>query len=76
MWMVHSGQFPAITISFDTVPGVSIGQAIAAIHALERQVHLPDDIHADFRGEAEEAVKSNLQQLLLFAAAIFSVYIW
>ena len=52
MWMVHSGQFPAITISFDTVPGVSIGQAIAAIHALERQVHLPDDIHADFRGEA------------------------
>jgi multidrug efflux pump len=75
MWMVHSGQFPAITISFDTVPGVSIGQAIAAIHALERQVHLPDDIHADFRGEAGEAVKSSLQQLLLFAAAIFSVYI-
>jgi len=75
MWMVHSGQFPAITISFDTVPGVSIGQAIAAIHALERQVHLPDDVHADFRGEAGEAVKSNLQQLLLFAAAIFSVYI-
>jgi hydrophobe/amphiphile efflux-1 (HAE1) family protein len=75
MWMVHSGQFPAITISFDTVPGVSIGQAIAAIHAVERQVHLPDDIHADFRGEAGEAVKSSLQQLLLFAAAIFSVYI-
>ncbi len=75
MWMVHSGQFPAITISFDTVPGVSIGQAITAIHALERQVHLPDDIHADFRGEAGEAVKSNLQQLLLFTAAIFSVYI-
>ena len=23
MWMVHSGQFPAVTISFDTVPGVS-----------------------------------------------------
>jgi multidrug efflux pump subunit AcrB len=75
MWMVHSGQFPAVTISFDTVPGISVGQAIAAIHALERQVHLPDDIHADFRGEAGEAVKSNLQQLLLFAAAIFSVYI-
>jgi multidrug efflux pump subunit AcrB len=75
MWMIHSGQFPAITISFDTVPGVSIGQAITSIRSLESSLHLPDDIHAEFRGEAGEATKANAQQLLLFAAAIFSVYI-
>jgi multidrug efflux pump len=57
------------------VPGVSIGEAIASIRALERSLHLPDDIHAEFRGEAAEATKANTQQLLLFAAAIFSVYI-
>ncbi len=75
MWMVHSGQFPAITLSFDVVPGVSIGQAIAAIRGLERAAHLPDDIRAEFRGEAGEATKTGMQQLLLFAAAIFAVYV-
>jgi multidrug efflux pump subunit AcrB len=75
MWMIHSGQFPAVTISFDTVPGVSIGEAIASIRSLERSLHLPDDIHAEFRGEAGEATKADTQQLMLFAAAIFSVYI-
>jgi multidrug efflux pump len=75
MWMVHSGQFPAVTISFDTVPGVSLGQAIAAIRALERTAYLPDDIRAEFRGEAGEATKTGTQQLLLFLAAIFAVYL-
>lgn len=75
MWMAHSGQFPAVTISFDTVPGVSIGQAIAAIRQLERAIHLPDDIHAEFRGEAGEASKTGAQQEFLFAAAVFAVYI-
>jgi multidrug efflux pump subunit AcrB len=75
MWMVHSGQFPAVTISFDTVPGVSIGQAIASIRALERSLHLPDDIHAEFRGEAGEATKTGTQQMFLFLAAIFAVYV-
>jgi multidrug efflux pump subunit AcrB len=75
MWMVHSGQFPAVTISFDTVPGVSIGQAIGSIRALERSLHLPDDIHAEFRGEAGEATKTGAQQMLLFLAAIFAVYV-
>jgi multidrug efflux pump len=75
MWMVHSGQFPAITISFDVVPGISIGQAIASIRALERAAHLPDDVHAEFTGEAGEATKTGTQQLLLLLAAIFAVYI-
>ena len=75
MWMVHSGQFPAATISFDTLPGVSIGDAIAAIRGLERTLHLPDDIRAEFRGEAGEATKAGTQQLLLFLAAIFAVYV-
>jgi hydrophobe/amphiphile efflux-1 (HAE1) family protein len=75
MWMVHSGQFPAVTISFDTVPGVSIGQAIDSIRGLERTTHLPDDIRAEFRGEAGEATKTGSQQLWLFLTAIFAVYV-
>jgi len=75
MWIWHDGQFPATTISFDTVPGVSIGQAIEAIHAAERSVHLPDDIRPEFRGEAGEASKTGTLEAGLFGAAVFAIYI-
>jgi multidrug efflux pump subunit AcrB len=75
MWLRHDGQFPSVTISFDTAPGVSIGQAIDAIRQLETTVHLPDDIRAGFRGEAGEAAKTGGRQLALFLIAVFAVYI-
>ena len=75
MWVNHSDQFPSLTLSFDTRPGKSIGEAIAAIRTAERAVHLPDEIRAAFKGEAGEASKSGLQQMLLFAGAVIAVYI-
>jgi multidrug efflux pump subunit AcrB len=75
MWLRHSEQFPSITISFDTIRGVSIGEAINSIRAAQARVHLPDDIKAEFRGEAAEASKIRLTQALLFAAAIFTIYV-
>ncbi len=75
MWVVHADQFPSATISFDTAPGVSIGDAIAAIHAAERELRMPDEIQAGFRGEALEASKSGGKQLAQFAGAIVAVYI-
>jgi multidrug efflux pump subunit AcrB len=75
MWIRHSDQFPSVTISFDTRPGVSIRQAMAAIRAEQAAVGLPDEIKADFRGEAAEADKSRTRQTLLFIAAVLTVYI-
>jgi multidrug efflux pump subunit AcrB len=75
MWLRHDGQFPSVTISFDTAPGVSIGRAITAIRQLETTIHLPDDIRARFSGEASEALKSGGRQLALFLIAVFAVYI-
>jgi multidrug efflux pump subunit AcrB len=75
MWLRHDGQFPSVTISFDTAPRVSIGEAIAAIRQLEATMHLPDDIRAGFRGEAGEAAKTGGRQLALFLGAVFAVYI-
>jgi multidrug efflux pump subunit AcrB len=75
MWVRHSGQFPAATISFDTKPGVSIGQAITAIRAAETAARLPDEVKAEFRGEAKEADDSGVKQMMLFAAAIIAIYI-
>jgi len=75
MWVVHSQGFPSATISFDTRPGVSIGEAIAAIHAAERAVHLPGDVIAGFKGEALAASQSGARELALFVGAVVAVYI-
>jgi hydrophobe/amphiphile efflux-1 (HAE1) family protein len=75
MWVRHSAQFPAATISFDTKPGVPIGAAIAAIRTAEAAARLPDEVKAEFRGEAKEAAGSGAKQMLLFAAALVAIYI-
>jgi multidrug efflux pump subunit AcrB len=75
MWVRHSAQFPSATISFDTRPGVSIGQAIDAVRKAEAAAKLPDEVKAEFRGEAAEAARSGTRQAVLFAAAVIAVYI-
>ena len=75
MWVHHSAQFPSATVSFDVKPGATIADAIAAVRAAEAEAHLPDEVKAEFRGEAAEAAKTGGTQLVLFAAAILAVYI-
>ncbi len=75
MWINHDDQFPAATISFDTRPGVSLGDAMAAIHEAERRIALPGEIKAGFKGEAGEAAKSGGRQIALFVGAVIAVYI-
>ena len=75
MWVRHAQQFPTMTLSFDTSPGVSIGQAIAAIRAAQATLDLPDEVKTEFTGEAGEASASGTRQLLLFLGAVCAVYI-
>ena len=37
----HQGQFPSVTISFNLEPGTAIGQAVAAIQQVEKQLGKP-----------------------------------
>jgi len=39
----HQGQFPVATISFNLAPGASLGQAVDAIHGVERELGLPSE---------------------------------
>jgi len=75
MWVNHSDQFPSATISFDTRPGVALGDAMTAIHEAERAINLPGEIKAGFMGEAGEAAKSGARQIALFVGAVIAVYI-
>ncbi len=75
MWFRHFNQLPAITISFNTPLGVSIGQAETAIRAVEAQAGLPSDVKAEFSGTARVAEQNTQSQPLLFLAAVVAVYI-
>jgi multidrug efflux pump len=74
----HQGQFPAITLSFNTAPGVSLGQAIDAIHRAEAELvvaGMPPGLRADFQGAARAFRESLASEPLLLLAALLTVYI-
>ncbi|HET8876167.1 MAG TPA: efflux RND transporter permease subunit, partial [Casimicrobiaceae bacterium] len=55
----HQGQLPAVTISFDTKPGVALSQAIEEINAATAQMQLPASVIGTFQGTAQ-AFQSSL----------------
>ena len=71
----HQGQFPAITLSFNLVPGVALGDAVTEIEAAEREIGLPLSIHATFQGTAQAFQASLANEPLLILAALVAVYI-
>jgi len=71
----HQGQFPSITISFNTARGVSLGTAVDAIHRAETSMGLPPSIHADFQGTAQAFGESLASEPVLILAALITVYI-
>ena len=71
----HQGLFPAVTLSFDAAPGVSLGEAAKAVRAAERAINLPDSVVGSFAGEAAEFQESLSSQVWLILAAVIAVYI-
>jgi HAE1 family hydrophobic/amphiphilic exporter-1 len=70
----HLGQVPAVTISFNLKPGISLGDATVAIEALARK-ELPTTISYSFLGSAQ-AFASSLQGMgLLLLTAVLVIYI-
>jgi multidrug efflux pump len=71
----HQGQFPAVTISFNLAPGVSLGEAVSAIEAARRDLRMPAAIEARFQGAARAFQASLANEPLLILAAVVTVYI-
>ena len=71
----HQGQFPGITLSFNLVPGVALGDAVTAIDAAERELGLPASIRANFSGTAQAFQSSLANEPVLILAALLAVYI-
>ena len=71
--IAHLGQLPAVTISFNLLPGVSLGDAVGRIEELARET-LPASIRTSFQGTAA-AYQSSLRGMgVLLVMAILVIY--
>jgi multidrug efflux pump len=71
----HQSQFPAITLSFNLAPGISLGQAVEAIDEAEREIGMPGTVQGSFQGTAQAFQASLANQPILILAALATVYI-
>ncbi|MFO1431520.1 MAG: multidrug efflux RND transporter permease subunit [Candidatus Competibacteraceae bacterium] len=71
----HLGQLPAVTLSFNLKPGISLGQAIEKINAAAQEIRLPAGITTSFQGAAQ-VFQSSLQGMgMLLLMAILVIYL-
>ena len=70
----HAGQLPAVTMSFDLPPGVSIGDAVAEVDRFARET-LPGTVTTAFTGTAEAFQEAQGGLLVLLAIAVFVIYV-
>ncbi|MBY0281901.1 MAG: efflux RND transporter permease subunit [Alphaproteobacteria bacterium] len=72
----HQGQLPAATISFNLMPGFSLGDAVDKVNNAIKQIQLPtSSIQGSFQGTAQAFQRSLESEPYLILAAIFAVYI-
>jgi HAE1 family hydrophobic/amphiphilic exporter-1 len=71
----HQGQQPAVTISFNLAPGVSLGYAVDKITAIEQSSNLPATIATGFAGTAQVFQDSLRGQGVLILAAVFAAFV-
>ncbi|MFH1951414.1 MAG: multidrug efflux RND transporter permease subunit [Pseudomonadota bacterium] len=70
----HLGQLPAVTISFNVRPGVSLGDGVAMVERVARET-LPESISTSFQGTAQ-AFQDSMRGLgILLLMAILVIYI-
>jgi multidrug efflux pump len=71
----RQGQFPAVTVSFNLAPKVSLGEALKAVESATKQIGLPPSIQSGFQGTAQAFQASLTNEPLLILAALVTVYI-
>jgi multidrug efflux pump len=71
----HQGQFPAITVSFNLASNASLGSAITAVDKVQKDMHMPASLQADFQGTASSFRASLSNEPLLILAALVTVYL-
>lgn len=73
--VMHDEQFPAATISFNLANDASLGDAVAAVQAAEREIGMPASIIGAYGGDAAEFARSLAGEPWLILAAAITIYI-
>ena len=73
--VAHTGQFPAVTISFNTDQNVPIGKVLPQIQQIPQELHIPASVHVDLAGETLALQQQQSSTLLLIITALVSVYL-
>jgi len=73
--IAHEGQFPAVTLSFNLAPGISLGAAVEAINKAQKEINLPDTVVTSYSGSVAEFRSSLTSEPFLILAAIVVIYI-
>jgi HAE1 family hydrophobic/amphiphilic exporter-1 len=77
----HVGQLPAVTISFNLAPGVSLGTAVGQVQAVEANLtdeagqRMPATITGSFQGAAAVFQSSFRGMIALLVVAIIVIYL-
>jgi hydrophobe/amphiphile efflux-1 (HAE1) family protein len=71
----HSGQFPAVTFTFNLPPGVALGQAVDAISKTAADIGLPPSLITSFQGNAQAFQAALANEPILIAASLVVVYV-
>jgi HAE1 family hydrophobic/amphiphilic exporter-1 len=71
----HQGQLPAVTVSFNLAPGVSLSEAVSSIEQAMAGIRLPATITGSVQGTAQ-AFQDSIQGMgLLLLLAVFVIYL-
>ena len=71
----HQGQLPAVTLSFNLKPGVSLSQAISKVNAVIAELRIPPTLIGSFQGAAQAFQSSLTGMGLLLIMSIFVIYL-
>ncbi|MGA9342865.1 MAG: efflux RND transporter permease subunit [Rhodanobacteraceae bacterium] len=71
----HLGQVPAVTVSFNLAPGISLSEAVARVKDAVHRINLPDSITASFQGTAQTFQDSLAGMGILLLLAVFVIYL-
>jgi HAE1 family hydrophobic/amphiphilic exporter-1 len=71
----HQGQFPSVTISYNLMPGASLGEAVTEIQGVEKALGKPISLATSFQGNAQAFLSSLSTMPILILAALVVIYL-
>ncbi len=73
--VMHQGQFPASTLTFNLQAGASLGDAAKRVLDVASSIGLPPSVRTEFAGNAKAFSESLKSQPVLIGAALLVIYI-